>query len=106
MIVSGGFNVYSAEVEKVILSHSGIRECAVIGVPDEKWGEAVKAIIEPNAGATIDPQEIIELCKSRLGGVKAPKSVEVWSILPRNANGKVLKRQIRESYWSGRRRAI
>ena len=106
MIVSGGFNVYSAEVEKVILSHSGIRECAVIGVPDEKWGEAVKAIIEPNAGATIDPQEIIELCKARLGGVKAPKSVEVWSILPRNANGKVLKRQIRESYWSGRRRAI
>ena len=106
MIVSGGFNVYSAEVEKIILSHPGVRECAVIGVPDDKWGEAVKAIVEPNTNVQLDSAEIIALCKAKLGGVKAPKSVEIWDELPRSANGKVLKRKVRDQFWLERRRAV
>jgi acyl-CoA synthetase (AMP-forming)/AMP-acid ligase II len=106
MIVSGGFNVYSSEVEKIILSHPAIRECAVIGVPDDKWGEAVKAIVELNANARVDTTEIMALCRARLGSVKTPKSVEIWDMLPRNSNGKVLKREVREGFWRGRRRAV
>jgi acyl-CoA synthetase (AMP-forming)/AMP-acid ligase II len=71
-----------------------------------RWGEAVKAVVEPNAGFKIDPAEIITFCRETLGGVKTPKTVEVWDLLPRNANGKVLKRQIRDQFWLGRRRAV
>jgi acyl-CoA synthetase (AMP-forming)/AMP-acid ligase II len=106
MIVSGGFNVFSSEVEKVVLSHPGVRDCAVIGVPDDKWGEAVKAVVELNTGVRIDGPEIIALCKERLGSIKAPKTVEIWEALPRNSNGKVLKREVRDRYWEGRRRAV
>ena len=106
MIVSGGFNVYPSEVERVIWSHPGVQDCAVIGVPDEKWGEAVKAVIEAKPNATVEPAEIIAMCKAELGSVKAPKTVEVWEALPRSAVGKVLKRKIRERYWVGRARAI
>jgi acyl-CoA synthetase (AMP-forming)/AMP-acid ligase II len=73
---------------------------------DRPWGEAVKAVVEPNAGFKIDPAEIITFCGETLGGVKTPKTVEVWDLLPRNANGKVLKRQIRDQFWLGRRRAV
>lgn len=73
---------------------------------DRPWGEAVKAVVEPNAGFKIDPAEIISFCRETLGGVKTPKTVEVWDLLPRNANGKVLKRQIRDQFWLGRRRAV
>jgi acyl-CoA synthetase (AMP-forming)/AMP-acid ligase II len=73
---------------------------------DRPWGEAVKTVVEPNAGFKIDPAEIISFCRETLGGVKTPKTVEVWDLLPRNANGKVLKRQIRDQFWLGRRRAV
>jgi acyl-CoA synthetase (AMP-forming)/AMP-acid ligase II len=106
MIITGGFNVYSTEVEKIVLSHPAVRDCAVIGVPDDKWGEAVKAIIELNDGMSVEPAEIIALCRSRLGGVKTPKSVEIWPSLPRSANGKVLKRTIRDQFWANQRRAV
>jgi acyl-CoA synthetase (AMP-forming)/AMP-acid ligase II len=106
MIVSGGFNVYSAEVEQALLAHDAVLEAAVIGVPDEKWGEAVKAIVELQPGRAVATDELIALCKRELGSVKAPKSVEVWESLPRNATGKVLKRQIRDRYWEGRERKI
>ena len=107
MIVTGGFNVFSAEVEQVILSHPAINDCAVVGVPDAKWGEAIKAVLElKSEGATIDPSEIIELVKRHLGGVHAPKSVEVWQTLPRSPAGKVLKREIREQFWAGEARAV
>ncbi len=106
MIITGGFNVYSAEVEKVILGHPAVQECAVIGVPDEKWGEAVKAVIEPKAGRSVDPDEIIALCKDALGSVKTPKSVEIWPTLPRSNVGKLLKRQVRDQFWAGRERAV
>lgn len=106
MIITGGSNVYSVEVERVILQHAAVRDCAVIGVPDERWGEAVKAIIEPKPGHAVTPDEIIRLCRNQLGGVKTPKTVEIWESLPRSAVGKVLKRDIRQRYWEGTGRTI
>ena len=106
MIISGGFNVFPSEVEQVIWAHEAVQDCAVIGVPDEKWGEAIKAVIELKPGETVTESEIINLCKEKLGGVKAPKSVEIWERLPRSAVGKVLKKEIRSEYWEGEGRAI
>lgn len=106
MIVTGGFNVYSAEVEQVLLAHPAVQEAAVFGVPHDFWGEAVKAVVEPIPGKEATAEELIQLVKQELGSVKAPKSVEIWDSLPRNATGKVLKRQIREPYWEGRERKI
>ena len=91
VIISGGFNIYPSEVEQVIWSHPSVLDCAVIGVPDAKWGEAVKAVIELKPNAAADPIEIIALCKDRLGSVKAPKSVDFVTFLPRSPVGKVLK---------------
>ncbi|MDA8486265.1 AMP-binding protein [Pseudomonas resinovorans] len=106
MIISGGFNVYPSEVEQVIWSHPAVQDCAVIGVPDEQWGEAVKAVVELNAGQEVDTQELIALCKARLGSVKAPKSVEFVEALPRSPAGKVLKKDLRARYWSASARKI
>lgn len=106
MIISGGFNVYPGEVEQVIWTHPAVQDCAVIGVPDEKWGEAVKAVIELKPGAIVDPEEIIRLCKEQVGSVKAPKTVEIWESLPRSPVGKVRKKDIREQFWQGQTRAI
>jgi acyl-CoA synthetase (AMP-forming)/AMP-acid ligase II len=106
MIISGGFNVYSAEVEQVILSHPAVLDCAVFGVPDAKWGEAVNAAIELKHGASAEPAEIIALVKKQLGAVHAPKAVTFWAELPRSPVGKVLKREIRDRYWNGHERAV
>jgi acyl-CoA synthetase (AMP-forming)/AMP-acid ligase II len=106
MIISGGFNVYSSEVEQVILSHAAVRDCAVFGVPDPKWGEAVHAAVELKDGAAADAQEIVSLVKERLGGVHAPKAVTFWAELPRSPVGKVLKRAIRDRYWTDSARMI
>ncbi|HUN51083.1 MAG TPA: AMP-binding protein [Candidatus Sulfotelmatobacter sp.] len=106
MIISGGFNVYPSEVERVLWAHPAVQDCAVIGVPDDKWGEAVKAVIELKPGAVLDEAALIAHCKGALGSVKAPKSIEAWDKLPRSPVGKVLKRDIRERYWSGRERKI
>ena len=106
MIITGGFNVYSIEVESVILAHPAVAQCAVIGVPDPKWGEAVKAVVELKPGCDADSDELTALCKQQLGSVKAPKSVEIWPELPRNALGKILKREIREQFWHGHARRI
>jgi len=106
MIITGGFNVYPSEIEQVIFTHPAVQDCAVIGVPDEKWGEAVKAIVQLRPGAETTEQEIIALCKDRLGGVMAPKSVEFWPDLPKSAVGKVVRRVVREQYWAGRQRSL
>jgi acyl-CoA synthetase (AMP-forming)/AMP-acid ligase II len=106
MIISGGFNVYPSEVEQVVWTHPAVQDCAVIGVPDEKWGEAVKAVVELKPGASATAEELIALCKEKLGSVKAPKSVEFWDRLPRSAVGKVLKRDIRKPFWQGRERQV
>jgi acyl-CoA synthetase (AMP-forming)/AMP-acid ligase II len=106
MIISGGFNIFPGEIEQVIWSHACVQDCAVIGVPDDYWGEAVTAVIEPKAGQRVVAAEIIELCKRRLGSVKAPKHVHVVQALPRSAVGKVLKREIRTQFWAGRARQV
>ncbi len=99
MIISGGLNVYPSEIEQVIWSHPAVQDCAVIGVPHEDWGEAVTAVVELNPGSQVGGDELIALCKERLGSVRSPKRVEFVDTLPRSANGKVLKRTIRERYW-------
>lgn len=106
LIITGGFNVYPGEVEQVIWTHPAVQDCAVIGIPDEKWGEAVTAVVELKPGAAFDGDEIIRLCKDRLGSVKAPKSVIVIDSLPRSPVGKVLKRDLRARFWQGRERTI
>ncbi len=106
MIISGGFNLYPSQVEQVIWAHPAVRDCAVIGVPDDKWGEAVKAVVELNEGQTLSADEVIALCKHKLGSVMAPKSVEFVEALPRSAAGKVLKKDLRAAYWAGTQRRI
>jgi len=106
MIITGGFNVFPSEIEQVIWSHEAVRDCAVIGVPDSKWGEAVVAVVELKNGRSCDAAEIVALVKSALGSVKTPKAVEFWPELPRSNVGKVLKRAIRNSFWKAEGRRI
>jgi fatty-acyl-CoA synthase len=95
MIITGGFNVYSAEVEQVLLAHPGVQDCAVVGLPDGKWGERVTAVVQLHAGHELASAELQAFAKERLGSVKAPKQVEVWADLPRSPVGKVLKKEVR-----------
>ena len=106
MIVSGGENVYPAEVENALHGHPAVQDVAVIGVPDERWGEAVKAIVVLRPGMTLDAAELIRYAREKIGGYKVPKSVDVVAELPRNASGKVLRRELREKYWAGRDRRV
>jgi acyl-CoA synthetase (AMP-forming)/AMP-acid ligase II len=106
MIITGGFNVYPSEVEQVIWSHPAVQDCAVIGVPDAQWGEAVKAVIELNAGQQVSADELISLCKEKLGSVKAPKTIDFIDALPRSPVGKVLKKDLRAKYWQNTARKI
>ena len=95
MIITGGFNVYSAEVEQVLLAHPAVQDCAVIGLPDEKWGERVTAVIQVRPGHAVAADDVRAFVKERLGSVKAPKQVEVWPDLPRSKLGKVLKPEVK-----------
>jgi fatty-acyl-CoA synthase len=95
MVITGGFNVYSAEVEQALMAHEAVRDCAVIGLPDEKWGERVTAVVQLQPGAQADGAELIAFVKERLGSVKTPKQIEIWPDLPRSTVGKVLKTEIR-----------
>ena len=99
MVISGGENVYPAEVENVLAEHPAIAQVAVIGVPSQKWGETVKAVVVARPGATVDAQEIIAFCRERLAHYKCPTSVDVVDELPRNASGKLLKKELRRHYW-------
>jgi long-chain acyl-CoA synthetase len=105
MIISGGVNIYPAEIEAVLLSHPSVQDAAVIGVPDEQWGESVKAVVQLRDRAVVDEAEVVAFCAERLAGYKKPRSVDVVEELPRDAAGKLLKRKIREPYWAqaGRR---
>ena len=106
LIISGGFNVYPGEVEQVIFQHPAVKDCSVIGVPDEKWGEAVTAVVEVKPGATLDTGALLAQCRSKLGSVKAPKQILVWPTLPRSPAGKVLKKDIRLQFWQHTGRSI
>ncbi len=93
-------------MENAVYGHPDVAEVAIIGVPDEKWGETVKAVVALKPGATADPQAILDFARSRIAGFKAPKSVDFVPALPRNASGKILKRQLREPYWAGKDRGV
>jgi len=106
MIISGGENIYPAEVESAVYGHPHVAEVAVIGVPDETWGEAVKAVVAAKPGVTPDAADIIAFARTRIAGFKVPKSVDFVAALPRNASGKILRRELRAPYWEGRERQI
>jgi long-chain acyl-CoA synthetase len=106
MIVTGGENVYSTEVENAIYSHPSIREAAVIGVPDPKWGEAVKAVVALKSGHSLDSKALIEHCESKLAGYKVPKSIDFIDDLPKSGTGKILKKVLRDEYWKGHDRRV
>ena len=99
MVISGGVNIYPVEIDNGIMAHPKVVDCAVIGVPDEKWGESLKAIVVLKDGETCTEQEIMDHCKDRLASYKKPKSVDFVAELPRNPSGKILKRVLREQYW-------
>lgn len=106
MIITGGENVYSVEVENVLYSHPAILEAAVIGVPDEKWGEAVTAVVVLKEGEQASEGEIIRFCREKMAHFKAPKSVEFVAALPKTGSGKISKNVLREDYWRGRKRRV
>jgi fatty-acyl-CoA synthase len=106
MIITGGENVYSVEVENVLYSHPAILEAAVIGVPDEKWGEAVKAVVVLKEGHEANEEEIIQFCKEKMAHFKAPKSVDFVPALPKTGSGKISKSVLREDYWKRRARKV
>jgi acyl-CoA synthetase (AMP-forming)/AMP-acid ligase II len=106
MIVSGGENIYPREIEDVLFQHPAVADAAAIGVPDETWGETVKAIVVLRQGASATEGEILEFFRDKLAGYKRPRSVEFAEALPRNPTGKVLKRELREPYWKGHRRRV
>ncbi|PCI77702.1 MAG: AMP-dependent synthetase [SAR86 cluster bacterium] len=107
MIVTGGENVYCTEVEEVLYQYPGILEAAVFGVPDDKWGEAVWAVIVPREGNEIEPAQVIEFCRERIAGYKVPKGLDVQlEPLPKSGPGKVLKRELRAPHWEGQERSV
>ena len=106
MIITGGFNVFPAEVEQAVLAHPAVQDCVVVGIPHEKWGEAILAAVELKPGCALDTEELIARCKAALGSVKTPKFVEVVDTLPRSPVGKTLRRVVRAQYWKGRTTAI
>jgi acyl-CoA synthetase (AMP-forming)/AMP-acid ligase II len=106
MIVSGGENIYPAEVESALFGHPAVADVAVIGVPDERWGEAVKAVVVKRPGAELGPAELIAWARERIAGYKLPKSVDFVDALPRNPTGKILKRELRKPYWEGKERQV
>ena len=99
MIISGAFNIYPAEIERILIRHPAVQEVAVIGVPDDQWGEAVKAIVVLKPGAKATQQELLDFCKQNGVGFRTPKTVDFINEIPRNPYGKVDKKSLRQPYW-------
>ncbi len=106
MVISGGVNIYPAEIEALLRSHPAVADATVIGVPDPEWGESLKAFVVRRAGAELAAEEVVEFCKANLASYKKPKSVEFVDELPYGPSGKVLKRELKEKYWAGRERKV
>jgi len=106
IIISGGFNVYPSEVENILCEHPAVNEAAVIGVPDDRWGEAVKAVVVLNEGMNSDSEELIQHCKRRIASYKKPQTIEFVKEIPKNAHGKILRRKLREQCWAGEERMV
>ena len=100
MIISGGENVYPREIEEILYQHPAIQEATVIGIPDPYWVEKIHALVKLKDGERLTDREIVEFCKKKLAGFKAPKSVEFVDTIPKNSMGKILKREIRKKYWT------
>ena len=106
MIITGGENVYSPEVERVLAEHPAVAEIAIIGVPDDKWGETVKAVVAFKPDQAVPPEELIAFARERLAGYKTPSSIDIVEALPRNPSGKILKRELRKPYWADSSRQV
>jgi long-chain acyl-CoA synthetase len=106
LIISGGLNIYPAEVEAAIARHPAVAEVAVFGVPDDYWGESVKALVVPKADTSPTAEEIIEHCRRHLASYKKPSTVELVPALPKGSTGKILKRELQEPYWRGKSRRV
>jgi acyl-CoA synthetase (AMP-forming)/AMP-acid ligase II len=100
MIISGGENIYPREVEEVLYRHPVVSECAVFGIPDPKWVEAVHAVISLKKGVRATSEELIAFCKKEITKYKAPKSIEIVEEIPKSATGKILKKEMRKEYWN------
>jgi acyl-CoA synthetase (AMP-forming)/AMP-acid ligase II len=106
MIISGGMNIYSTEVESILAQHPAVAETIVIGIPDEKWGELVLGIVVKTSGKDVSEAELLEYCKDNLTTYKRPKRIEFYDSIPRTAYGKMDKKTVRKKYWEGQERMI
>jgi acyl-CoA synthetase (AMP-forming)/AMP-acid ligase II len=106
MIISGGENIYPREIEEVLIKHPAVREVAVIGIPDAKWGEAIKAVVSIVKGRSVTAEDLIAFCKDHIASYKKPRSVDIVDDLPKNNYGKILKRELRNQYWEARERKV
>lgn len=106
MIVTGGYNVYPAEIENAISTLEEVQEVAVVGVPDQRWGESIKAVVVLRPGASLTEQDIVESCTQRLAGYKKPRSVDFVEMLPKTGSGKLMRRKVREPFWAGHSRSV
>ena len=106
MVISGGENIYPAEVESALFGHPAVADVAVIGIPDDKWGESVKAIVVKKPGAEVTPDQLIAFARERIAGYKVPRSIDFVETLPRTPTGKILKRELRKPYWAGQERQV
>jgi acyl-CoA synthetase (AMP-forming)/AMP-acid ligase II len=106
MIISGGFNVYPSEVELALYRHPAVYEVCVVGVPDATWGEAIKAVVVKREGHEVAADELVDHCRQFLADFKKPRSVDFVSELPKNANGKLSRKELKERYWDGQARRV
>jgi len=109
VIISGGVNVYPAQIEAVLLAHPAVADCCVVGVPDDEWGESVRAVIQPGGGQAPSPElevTLLEHCRATLSGYQVPRAVDFDAALPRTETGKLARRTVRDRYWVGRERRI
>jgi acyl-CoA synthetase (AMP-forming)/AMP-acid ligase II len=106
MIISGGFNIYPSEIEQVLYRHPAVLEACVLGVPDDQWGEAIKAVVVLKKGASATEEALIDYCRGELSSFKKPKSVDFAAELPKNPNGKIARKTVKEKYWAGRERKV
>lgn len=106
MVISGGVNIYPAEIEHELVRYPGVADCVVFGVPDDEYGERLHGVIQPQAGADIAPEAVIDWLRGRLSGFKVPRSIEVVAQLPRDETGKLAKRRLRDQHWAGRQRRV
>ena len=106
MIVSGGFNIYPSEIEAILSQHPSVYEVCVVGVPDDHWGESVKAVIVLREGYQVGAQELIDFVRPHLADFKKPRTIDFVKSLPKNSNGKISRKDIREVYWQGRERKV